>query len=95
MLPELATGFALGLSLAGPPGPVNALIAREAVRGGTWAGIRAGYPALSTCLAPSNSTRRATRVPRIGPVSVPYSDLSDILPGAVCLGADLSVSGSG
>jgi len=40
-----ALGVGLGLSLAGPPGPVNALIAREAVRGGAWAGIRAGYPA--------------------------------------------------
>jgi threonine/homoserine/homoserine lactone efflux protein len=38
-------GFGLGLSLAGPPGPVNALIARESVRGGTWAGVKAGYPA--------------------------------------------------
>ncbi|HUR60912.1 MAG TPA: LysE family transporter [Candidatus Thermoplasmatota archaeon] len=41
----IAAGFALGLSLAIPPGPVNALIAREAVRGGAWAGVRAGYPA--------------------------------------------------
>ncbi len=45
MLGEAAAGLALGLSLAGPPGPVNALIAREAVRGGAWAGVRAGYPA--------------------------------------------------
>lgn len=45
MLAELAAGLALGLSLAVPPGPVNALIAREAARGGTWAGVRAGYPA--------------------------------------------------
>lgn len=41
----LFAGLALGLSLAGPPGPVNALIAREAARGGLWAGVRAGYPA--------------------------------------------------
>jgi len=41
----LALGFALGLSLAVPPGPVNALVAREASRHGAWAGIRAGLPA--------------------------------------------------
>lgn len=41
----MATGLALGLSLAVPPGPVNALIARESVRGGALAGIRAGFPA--------------------------------------------------
>ncbi len=45
MLAEAAAGLALGLSLAVPPGPVNALIAREAARGGMWAGVRAGYPA--------------------------------------------------
>lgn len=45
MLAEVATGLALGLSLAVPPGPVNALIAREAARGGVRAGIKAGYPA--------------------------------------------------
>jgi threonine/homoserine/homoserine lactone efflux protein len=45
VLAEAAAGFALGISLAVPPGPVNALIAREAVRGGAWAGVRAGYPA--------------------------------------------------
>lgn len=45
MFAEAGAGLALGLSLAGPPGPVNALIARESVRGGAWAGIRAGYPA--------------------------------------------------
>ena len=50
-LAELATGAAIGLSLAVPPGPVNALIAREAAAGGTWAGARAGLPApiLDTC----------------------------------------------
>lgn len=42
---DAGAGFLLGLSLAGPPGPVNALIAREASRGGPWAGVRAGYPA--------------------------------------------------
>jgi len=35
----------LGLSLAAPPGPVNALIARESSRHGTVAGVRAGLPA--------------------------------------------------
>ncbi len=42
---DAAVGFLLGLSLAAPPGPVNALIAREASRGGAWAGTRAGLPA--------------------------------------------------
>lgn len=41
----IALGFGLGLSLAGPPGPVNALIARESARGGWRAGVRAGLPA--------------------------------------------------
>lgn len=51
MIAEALAGLALGLSLAVPPGPVNALIAREAVRGGAWAGVRAGYPApvVDTC----------------------------------------------
>ncbi|MES2153511.1 MAG: LysE family transporter [bacterium] len=44
-LGHLAVGFGLGASLAIPPGPVNALIAREAGRHGTMAGIRAGIPA--------------------------------------------------
>ena len=44
-LTSAGRGVGLGLSLAGPPGPVNALIARESVRGGAWAGVRAGYPA--------------------------------------------------
>ena len=38
-------GAGLGLSLAIPPGPVNALVAREASRHGVWGGIRAGLPA--------------------------------------------------
>ncbi len=44
-------GLALGASLAAPPGPVNALIAREAARHGPAAGIRAGLPApiVDTC----------------------------------------------
>lgn len=44
-LVSAALGFGLGLSLAVPPGPVNALIAREASRHGAWGGIRAGLPA--------------------------------------------------
>jgi threonine/homoserine/homoserine lactone efflux protein len=44
MLP-LLYGLGLGLSLAGPPGPVNALIARESSLHGPLAGIRAGLPA--------------------------------------------------
>jgi threonine/homoserine/homoserine lactone efflux protein len=38
-------GLALGLSLAAPPGPVNALIARESAHRGTLAGVKAGLPA--------------------------------------------------
>lgn len=41
----LLLGIGLGLSLAVPPGPVNALIAREASRHGAWGGVRAGLPA--------------------------------------------------
>jgi threonine/homoserine/homoserine lactone efflux protein len=41
----LLLGIGLGLSLAVPPGPVNALIAREATRHGVWGGVRAGLPA--------------------------------------------------
>lgn len=44
-LVAVALGFGLGLSLAIPPGPVNALVVREASRHGTWGGIRAGLPA--------------------------------------------------
>lgn len=40
-----ALGAGLGLSLAIPPGPVNALIVREASRHGPWGGVRAGLPA--------------------------------------------------
>ncbi|MHB8632793.1 MAG: LysE family transporter [Thermoplasmatota archaeon] len=42
---DAAFGLGLGLSLAAPPGPVNALIAREAASRGAWAGIRAGVAA--------------------------------------------------
>lgn len=45
MLLPLALGFGLGLSLAAPPGPMNALIAREASRHGAPAGIRMGIAA--------------------------------------------------
>ncbi len=38
-------GLGLGLSLAAPPGPMNALIARESSRHGAWAGIRVGMGA--------------------------------------------------
>jgi threonine/homoserine/homoserine lactone efflux protein len=46
-LPALSflAGLALGLTLAIPPGPVNALIAREAARRGAGAAIRAGIAA--------------------------------------------------
>ena len=41
----LGLGLGLGFSLAAPPGPVNALIARSAAVGGLRGGIRAGLPA--------------------------------------------------
>src|SRR5687768_1535029 len=44
-LVAVALGLGLGLSLAIPPGPVNALIAREASRHGAAGGMRAGLPA--------------------------------------------------
>ncbi len=44
-LAAVALGLGLGFSLAAPPGPVNALIARSAAAGGASAGVRAGIPA--------------------------------------------------
>lgn len=44
-LVSVGLGVLLGLSLAVPPGAVNALILREATRHGAWGGIRAGLPA--------------------------------------------------
>ena len=41
----LAFGFTLGLSLAAPPGPMNALIARESAHRGWGAGLRIGLGA--------------------------------------------------
>jgi len=38
-LPLLATGFLLGWSVAWPPGPINAEIARRCLAGGFWAGF--------------------------------------------------------
>lgn len=43
----LPVGALLGLSLAAPPGPMNAIIAEESVRGGWTAGFRAGLGAMS------------------------------------------------
>mgnify|MGYP000706954883 FL=1 len=40
-------GVALGLSLAAPPGPMNAIIAEESVLRGWWSGFRAGLGAMS------------------------------------------------
>src|SRR6056297_2709410 len=40
-------GVALGLSLAAPPGPMNAIIAEESVLRGWGSGFRAGLGALS------------------------------------------------
>ena len=45
MWTSIGLGLALGLSLAAPPGPMNAIIAREASRHGAKAGIRAGIAA--------------------------------------------------
>jgi threonine/homoserine/homoserine lactone efflux protein len=39
LLPILATGFLLGWSVAWPPGPINAEIARRCLAGGFWAGF--------------------------------------------------------
>lgn len=45
VLVPVLLGIALGLSLAAPPGPMNALIARESGRHGVGAGIRVGMGA--------------------------------------------------
>ena len=45
MWAALAFGFLLGLSLAAPPGPMNALIAKEASRHGFGHGVKAGVGA--------------------------------------------------
>ncbi|MHB8604018.1 MAG: LysE family translocator [Thermoplasmatota archaeon] len=47
LLTVLGAGVALGLSLAAPPGPVNALMARETTRRGFAAGARIGLGATS------------------------------------------------
>ena len=39
LLPLLTTGFLLGWSVAWPPGPINAEIARRCLAGGFWAGF--------------------------------------------------------
>jgi threonine/homoserine/homoserine lactone efflux protein len=39
ILPLLATGYLLGWSVAWPPGPINAEIARRCLAGGFWAGF--------------------------------------------------------
>ena len=44
---SLVAGAALGLSLAAPPGPMNAIIARESVLRGWRAGFRAGLGAMT------------------------------------------------
>ncbi|GAA0308943.1 LysE family translocator [Halarchaeum salinum] len=46
-LVSLVAGVALGLSLAAPPGPMNALIAQESVHRGWRAGFRAGLGAMT------------------------------------------------
>lgn len=45
MLAGATFGFMLGLSLAAPPGPMNALIAKEATRHGWAQGVKAGVGA--------------------------------------------------
>jgi threonine/homoserine/homoserine lactone efflux protein len=46
-LPSLIAGVVFGLALAAPPGPMNAVIAEEAVTNGLLAGVRTGLGALS------------------------------------------------
>ncbi|GGM71954.1 threonine/homoserine/homoserine lactone efflux protein [Halarchaeum rubridurum] len=46
-LVSLVAGVALGLSLAAPPGPMNALIAQESVARGWRSGFRAGLGAMT------------------------------------------------
>jgi threonine/homoserine/homoserine lactone efflux protein len=45
--PSLIAGVVFGLALAAPPGPMNAVIAEEAVTNGLLAGVRTGLGALS------------------------------------------------
>jgi len=45
MFASLAAGVVFGLALAAPPGPMNAVIAEEAVQRGRTSGIRAGLGA--------------------------------------------------
>ncbi len=45
MILAILLGLWLGLSLAAPPGPMNALIAKESSRHGAWSGIRVGMGA--------------------------------------------------
>ncbi len=47
VLASVIAGVALGLSLAAPPGPMNAVIAEESVRRGFRAGVGAGLGAMS------------------------------------------------
>lgn len=47
MLGAAIAGVLLGLSLAAPPGPMNAIIAEESVLRGWGAGVRAGLGAMS------------------------------------------------
>ena len=47
LVSSLAAGILLGLSLAAPPGPMNAIIAEESVLRGWTAGFRAGLGAMT------------------------------------------------
>lgn len=44
---SIVAGLVLGLSLAAPPGPMNAVIAEESVARGWWAGFSAGLGAMT------------------------------------------------
>ena len=47
MLPELASGFLLGILLAAPPGPVMAIMATAATRGRTLESLRTAWGAMT------------------------------------------------
>lgn len=88
MFAELAAGFALGFTLAAPPGPVNALIAREAARGGMWAGVRAGYPApLLDTVYLILFVFGLPRVINLEPWTAPLAALGAVLMGWFAVGA--------
>jgi threonine/homoserine/homoserine lactone efflux protein len=44
---SLISGFLIGLSLAVPPGPINAMIAAESIKTSAWRGIKLGLGAMT------------------------------------------------